>query len=187
MADHRTDRGVTDRSSLARSRVVGRRRALVVLGSLVVATLAACGPGGVGETEKVTIGERTFTLKTAIDVKSREKGLGTVTEIPADGGMIFVFPDAQPRSFWMKDCLIDLDIAFLDPFGIVTAVHTMPKEPARAQGESVTAYEARLKKYPSGAPAQFAIELRPGTFEQLKIKRGSKITLDLERLKAAAK
>ena len=30
-----------------------------------------------------------------------------------DGGMIFLFPEVSERSFWMKDCLIDLDIIFI--------------------------------------------------------------------------
>jgi len=30
-----------------------------------------------------------------------------------DGGMLFVFPEVSERSFWMKDCLISLDIIFI--------------------------------------------------------------------------
>jgi uncharacterized membrane protein (UPF0127 family) len=30
-----------------------------------------------------------------------------------DGGMLFVFPEIGERSFWMKDCLIPLDIVFI--------------------------------------------------------------------------
>jgi len=30
-----------------------------------------------------------------------------------DGGMLFVFPEISERSFWMKDCLISLDIIFI--------------------------------------------------------------------------
>ena len=29
------------------------------------------------------------------------------------GGMLFTFDDVAERSFWMKDCLIPLDIAFI--------------------------------------------------------------------------
>jgi len=141
----------------------------------------------VGAVEKVTIGGTEFTLKTALDDASRAKGLGSVSELPENGGMIFVFPDSEPRGFWMKDCLMDIDIAYISPLGIVTAVHTMAKQPLKGENESLSAYHQRLKTYPSGSPAQIAIELRPGTFDKLGIKRGSKITLDLPRLKAAAK
>jgi len=30
-----------------------------------------------------------------------------------NGGMLFMFPDIAERSFWMKDCLISLDIIFI--------------------------------------------------------------------------
>lgn len=158
--------------------------AAVIAASL---TAAGCDPPKVGETEQVTLGDKEFTLKLAIDNAARERGLGGVTEIPELGGMLFVFPDSQMRSFWMYDCVIDLDIAFLDPFGIVTAVHTMPKEFPRDKGEPDGSYKARLKKYSSLSPAQFAIEVRPGTLKALGIKRGTKIPLELAKLKAAAK
>lgn len=147
----------------------------------------AAGAASGERTEKVTIGDRTFTLRLAIDDDARERGLSGVKEIPEEGGMLFIFRDSELRSFWMKDCVIDLDIAFLDPFGIVTAVHTMPKEPPRGERESESAYHARLKRYTSGVPAQFAIEVRPGLFAELGVKRGTRIPLDLAKLKAAAK
>jgi hypothetical protein len=30
-----------------------------------------------------------------------------------NGGMLFIFNDVSERSFWMKDCLIPLDIVFI--------------------------------------------------------------------------
>jgi uncharacterized protein len=130
---------------------------------------------------------KTFQLKVAADETSRAKGLGGVTELAEDGGMIFIFKESQTRNFWMKGCVIDLDIAFLDGRGTVTAVHTMKKEALKGPKESELAYENRLKRYNSGTSAQFAIELRPGSFDALGITRGSKVKLDLARLKGLAK
>lgn len=137
--------------------------------------------------EKLTVAGSTFTVKLALDDPSRQRGLGGVAELKPEEGMLFAFPDAQQRYFWMKDCLIDIDIAFIDPFGFVTATHTMRKEEPRRPDESNAAYDSRLARYRSLSPAQFALELAPGTFKRLGIKRGSKIDLDLARLKAAAK
>jgi len=155
---------------------------------VAVAFLAGgCDPVTEKDIEKVTIGGTEYKLKLAVDQKSREKGLGGVDELPADSGMLFVFPDAAVLKFYMKDCTIDLDIAFVDSLGIVTAVHTMRKEKLKGAGETQAAYEARLQQYPSGVPARFAIEIQPGALEKLGIKRGSKIDLDLPNLKALAK
>jgi len=39
-----------------------------------------------------------------------------------DGGMLFLFDKAGERSFWMKDCLIPLDIIFITG-NKITKVH----------------------------------------------------------------
>jgi uncharacterized membrane protein (UPF0127 family) len=101
--------------------------------------------------------------------------------------MIFVFPDVQVRGFWMKDCVTDMDIVYLDHLGYVTAVHTMRKELPRGPGEPQSIYEARLPRYSSVLPAQFAIELRAGRAKELGIAVQQKLALDLEALKAAAR
>lgn len=159
--------------------------------AFAVGAATGCDPEKVKDVEQVTIvgskATKTFNLKLALDDKARTKGLGEVTELPEDGGMLFVFKEQEARYFWMKGCVIDIDIAFVDSFGVVTAVHTMKKEDPRGPNESELAYEARLKRFNSNSPCQFAVEVRPGTFDTLGIKRGSKIQLDTARLKARAK
>ena len=142
---------------------------------------------GDGNTETVQLGGRPFQLELAMSNDSRTLGLGGRSELPAEGGMLFIFPEAARRGFWMYDCLMDIDIAFIDPLGHVTAIHTMSFEPPRGENESIVEYEARLPRYRSGFPAQYAIELRPGMFEELGISRGDRLTLNLDRLKALAK
>lgn len=168
--------------------------AFALTATLLLSAIAlpiGCGPNLPPDVERVTIAgskvTKTFDLKISADDASRAKGLGEVTEIAENGGMIFVFANAEPRYFWMKGCVIDIDIAFLDAVGVVTAVHTMAKEPPRGENESEADYELRLKHYSSGVACQFAIEVRPGTFDTLGIKRGSRIQLDLAKLKAKAK
>ncbi len=171
-----------------------RRRALgvpsFVLATVGILSLAGCmdpKPPSDGDIERVNLGDRTFDLELAMARDSRQKGLGERTSVPDDGGMFFVFPDARLRRFWMFDCVIPIDIAFVDPIGYVTAVHTMPFEEPRGETESLLDYEARLPGYPSRYPAQFAIELAPGTFQSLGISAGDRITIPPERLKTLGK
>ena len=135
----------------------------------------------------IQIGDERFTVTIACDDASRIHGLKGVTEISPDGGMIFIFLNSQVRSMWMADCLVDMDLIFLDPQGRVTALHTMQVEPPRVDRESQALYERRLPRYGSGYPAQFAIELRAGTLQRLGIEVNSKVPLDLSRLKALAR
>ncbi len=158
-----------------------------ILGALVCAAAGCDGIRSLPETITVRIGGEPFTMDVSADDASRILGLQGVTEIPSDGGMIFIFPNSQVRSFYMPHCLVDIDLMFLDPQGRVTAVHTMPVEPPQRTDEPQPAYERRLPRYPSGYPAQFAIELRAGTLDRLGIEVNSKIPLDLPRLKALAR
>lgn len=132
--------------------------------------------------EQVTIGGKAFDLEVAATTAAIERGLGGRSEIPESGGMVFVFPGTSNHNFWMRDCLVDIDIAFLDPRGTVVAVHSMRAEPLRQPSESEADYYSRLTRYPSGPRAQFAIETRAGTNEALGIKVGSAIPIEPTRL-----
>ncbi len=133
--------------------------------------------------ETVVIGQETFKLEVAANEKSRTKGLMNRKKIDDDGGMIFIYKRARVRSFWMKNCLVDIDILYLDSRGRIVSMHKMKKEPPRGENESVVDYERRLKRYPSRRPAQFIIELKPGSIDRLKPKVGQTIELDLPRLR----
>ena len=165
---------------------------ILALAAMVV-TAGGCGPvtaeGTVKEPvkEKVEIAGKPYKLEVAADSVSRANGLSRRTSIDDDGGMIFIFPDTDMRSFWMKDCVIDIDLMFLDSQGRIVALHEMPMEPAQRPEESAAQYEARLKRYTSGKRAQFAIELKAGTMKQLGLALGQKVPMDLKRLKAMAR
>jgi len=160
-------------------------RARLLLALLLL--LAAAPPTTQPAKERVTIAGETFRLELAVRKKTRTRGLGGRKKLDDHGGMLFVFREDERRSFWMKDCLIDIDILFLDNRGRITATHKMKKEPLRREGESVFAYERRLKLYPSIRPARFAIELEPGSIDRLKTKPGQTISLDLPRLRKMAR
>lgn len=132
--------------------------------------------------ERVTIGGRTFDFEVAASDAAIQRGLGGRNEIAEDGGMIFVFPFPSNHNFWMRDCLVDIDIAFLDRDGVVVAAYTMKAEPLRAEGEPEAAYFARLARYPSGPKAHFAVETRAGTNAALGIAVGSRIAVEPARL-----
>lgn len=142
-----------------------------------------------GDRETVTIAGEVFHLEIANNDVTRQTGLMHRTSIPDDGGMLFVFPDAQKRSFWMAYCLVDMDLIFLDARGRVTATHRMKTQAPRGADESRFAYEQRMRStdYASRFAAQFAIELKAGSLDRLKIAVEDRIDLDLARLKAAAR
>ncbi len=132
------------------------------------------------DVQRVTISGRTFTLELALDDDARFGGLSNRAEIAADGGMLFVFPQPRPLSFVMRQCLVPIDLIFLDAGGRIVATHAMQVEPYDTP-------EAQLTAYPSEWPAQFAIELRGGTLEALNLTTGHRIDLPTEALKRRAR
>lgn len=137
--------------------------------------------------EKVIIAEQEFKLEIASDFATRAKGLSGRDKLDEDKGMIFIYRRADQHSFWMKDCLIDLDIMYLNSRGIIVAMHEMKKEPPRGENETMAQYDRRLKRYPSRRAAQYVIELQKGMNKKLKLKVGQTIELDFKRLSRLAK
>ncbi len=127
-------------------------------------------PQGKLPVTQMVIGNRTYTLEIAADPPRRQIGLMQRESMPENHGMIFIFPDEQPRSFWMKNTLIPLDILFLNTQGDIVSIGFMEPHTGRAD---------------SGAPARYAIELNAGQAKQAGVAPGDRLTLpeDILRMK----
>jgi hypothetical protein len=128
-------------------------------------------------------GGKPFAMEIAATSAHREKGMGGRAQLLPNKGMLFVHPSPALRSYWMKDCLFDMDIAYLDSKGKIVAMYTMKQEPPQRPGESTRNYKNRLKKYLSNTPAQYAIELQPGMMKPLGLKVGGVIALPQDGLR----
>lgn len=149
---------------------------------LLLTLLGGCGCEN-GPTETIEISGQPFVLEVASDEASIARGMGGRDQIPSEEGMLFVFPNNLPRRFWMKDCLIDIDIMFLDPLGRITATHMMKAEALQGSEETQAAYEQRLIRYPTSLGAKYAIELRAGKIKELGVEIGDKVELPHDCLK----
>jgi uncharacterized membrane protein (UPF0127 family) len=96
----------------------------------------------------VIFGADTVRAEVASTPEAREQGLMGRLEVPAGTGMLFVFPDHELRSFWMKDTFVSLDIAFFDAAFQVVDIKQM-----EAEDTNLTDAEA---------PSSFALEVMQG-------------------------
>ena len=77
------------------------------------------------------------------------RGLMDRSKLGENQGMIFIFKDMRPRSFWMKNTKIPLDIIYIDnQFEVVSIQHD-----ARPYSEA---------SLPSKGPAQYVVEVNSG-------------------------
>lgn len=158
-----------------------------------VAFANSCDEKASASVQSVKLGGKWFHLEIAATDTVRFKGLGQREHIEPDGGMLFVFPQPRETGFVMRDCLVDIDIIYIDPGGRITAMYEMKAEPPRGPDEGAAGdytnekYERRLRQYPSRFPAQYVIELKGGTLPGLGLKDGDRVDLPYARLKALAK
>ena len=121
------------------------------------------GQGGVVRTTELSVGGVTVTAEIADTPALRERGLMERDSLPENHGMLFVYPDEQERSFWMRNTPLALDIAFLDRSGTILNIETM-------QPNDDTSHFSEGK-------AMYALEMEAGWFEAHGIEAGARVRL----------
>lgn len=135
---------------------------VAALGLAACAATPAVPPGA----PSVTIRGHRFSVEVATTPAEHEHGLMDRTSMPADHGMLFVFQQASPLTFWMKDTLIPLDMLFFDDAHRLVAIHA-DVPPCKADP---------CAEYPSVVPARYVLELNAGVAAKLGVRKGDVIT-----------
>jgi uncharacterized membrane protein (UPF0127 family) len=98
----------------------------------------------------------------------RQTGLMGRNVLPENAGMLFVFEGEQTLSFWMRDTLIPLSIAYIDAEGRIVDIQDM--QPL----DDVPPH------YVSAEPAQYALEVNQGFFEERGVMVGDTVELPVQ-------
>ena len=96
----------------------------------------------------------------------RSRGLMFVTGLGDADGMVFAYPEPRTGTFWMKNTILPLSIAYFDADGRYLDEHDM-----------APCTTPSCIRYPTSAGMQFAIETTQGDLPALGIEPGSTLTL----------
>ncbi len=140
-----------------------RRAALAATIALGACAGPWAGPAVVIDTAS---GSALIRVEIADTEALREKGLMGRTALADDAGMLFVWSDDTASSFWMKDTLIPLSVAFIAPDGRVLGL--LDLEPCRADPCPV---------YDPHATYRMALEVTQGGFARLGVRVGDRARL----------
>ena len=116
--------------------------------------------------ESVTVvgdfGQARFQVELADDAAERGRGLMFVESMGTLEGMLFVYPEPQHATFWMRNTLIPLDMLFVSPEGEILNIH-----------ENAVPFDETV--IDGGENVQFVLELNGGLSGRLGIVVGDAI------------
>jgi uncharacterized protein len=101
-------------------------------------------------------------IEIADDDDERMRGLMDRQNLPDNAGMLFIFPNEELRSFWMKNTYISLDIIYINSQKEIVSIqkYTQPKS---------------TYSIPSEKPAMYVLEVNAGFTDKNGIDPGDKI------------
>ncbi|MBS0454573.1 MAG: DUF192 domain-containing protein [Proteobacteria bacterium] len=139
---------------------------LVVLANCFVQPAAfAQGTGAPQmDLQRIRIGAGMYQIDAQVAAAPLERQIGLMyrKEMPQQEGMLFVFEQAAPQCFWMKNTLLPLTAAFVADDGrIVNLVDMKPQT---------------TDNHCSEEPVRYVLEMNQGWFAKKNIKKGFHLT-----------
>ncbi|WP_422105645.1 DUF192 domain-containing protein [Winogradskyella sp.] len=105
---------------------------------------------------------KTLDIEIADNEYETQTGLMYRTELGIQQGMLFIFPDVQMRSFYMKNTKIPLDIIYID------------------EDKRIVSFQKNAKPFderslPSEVPAKYVLEINAGLSDEWQLEVGDRI------------
>lgn len=111
-------------------------------------------------------------VELATTKKQIERGLMFREELPQGTGMLFIFKKDEPRLFWMKNTLIDLDMVFIDSGGFITGIEeNIPHSYLGATDEEITRVQGWGK---------YVLEINASAANKYNLKKGDRLILKIK-------
>ncbi len=117
---------------------------------------------------ELCVGGARIRVLVADTQSERAAGLSGYAGLPENAGMLFVFPEPQRPTFWMKGMQFAIDIIWIRD-GTVVQIHDSVAPPANG------ATDDQLPRYQPSQPITHVLELTAGSVDSLGITIGSRV------------
>lgn len=114
---------------------------------------------------KLSINDNIFKVKIQTSPKETQEGMMNKNFDKTFNGMLFVMRN-QEHCFWMKNCIIPLDIIFIDN-DVITKIHHNCQPMTNESHKNYC------------GEGNFILEIKGGTCKKLGIKKGDVVTFPL--------
>jgi hypothetical protein len=122
-------------------------------------------------TMKIYLGAETLDAELALTAQEEMTGMMFRTNIQETDAMLFVLPQPQRASFWMKNCPESISAAYITPDGVIAEIHHLEQNDTN----SVVAASDDI---------QFVLETKEGWFARHNISPGTVIQTEKGTLAA---
>lgn len=122
---------------------------------------------------EIIVGDTPLTVDLALEPQEQSLGLGYRNGLEPGTGMLFVFPDAEPRTFWMKGMRFCLDIIWIEDQKIVGAAESVCPDPEGTP-------DAERERFPSGEAVTYVLEVPAGWLAENSYGEGTDVQIPEE-------
>ncbi len=109
-----------------------------------------------------------FAVEISDTPEKRVRGLSERAALAENHGMVFVYPNRDYHSIWMKGMLFPIDIVWIDGDKVIDVV-----EYASIPSQQVP--ESQYSIYRPRSPATHVLEFTAGSVQRYSIKRGDEV------------
>ncbi len=113
-----------------------------------------------------------FLAEVARTDAEKARGLMYRTNLPKDRCMFFLYDTDGYHSIWMKNCLISLDVAWVDAGGRIVEIAERVPPCSPLRGDDCPNYGGKVL-------SRHFVEFQAGTLRRLKVKVGDRLEWDL--------
>lgn len=119
-------------------------------------------------TIEISVGRTRLKVEVAENEQQYQRGLMYRNRLDQNRGMLFIFKNEEPRSFWMKNTFIPLDIGYFSKSKKLLEIIAMDAVPSEM---------SIPKSYPSTYPSMYALEVNRGWFAKNQVVVGDSLKI----------